>query len=223
MKIHRVCSFLTPVAGVLLAGLLVTPSHAREKLPLDTFFQPAAIARPQLSPDGSKIAFLVPVDQKMALGYIDRETQEANLVVRGTDENLMSFFWKGNDRLVFMADVGGNESFFIGATDLKGKKIIRIAESSESDDFNGSMAGILNPLKNDPKHIVVNGYFTQRRLAPGEFRNLEKGLFRCDITTGDRDRLFDSLDTRIAGYLIDEAGDYRGRMILVDDRIIYLV
>ncbi len=223
MKIHRVCSLLTPVAGGLLLGLLINSSHAQKKLPLDTFFQPAAIARPQLSPDGSKIAFLVPVEQKMALGYIDRKTQEANLVVRGTDENLLSFFWKGNDHLVFMADVGGNESFFIGATDLKGKKVIRIAESSESDDFDGSIAGILNPLKNDPKHIVVNGYFTQRRLAPGEFRNLEKGLFRCDITTGDRDRLFDSLDTRIAGYLIDEAGDYRGRMIQVDGRIIYLV
>lgn len=216
-------SFLTLVGFFSFLLSAVIPLTAQVKLPLDTFFQPAAVAQPKLSPDGTKIAFLVPLDQKMALGYIDRETQEANLIVRGKDESLLSYFWKGNDRLVFYADVGGNESFFIGATDLRGKKVIRIAESSESDALTGSVAGILNRLQNDPKHIVVGGAFTQRRLAPGEFRDLETGVFLCDVTNGDRDRIFDSFDTRIAGYLIDEEGKMRGRAILVGDEIRYLV
>lgn len=203
-------------AGSSVLGL-ASMATAGPKLPVEAFFQPPALARPQLSPDGSKIAFLFPVENKMALGYLDRETQEANMIVRGKDESILTFFWKGNERLVFTADVGGNESFFIGVTDLGGKKVRRIAESSETRTLMGSVAGLLNRLRNDPRHIVVGGAFTQRRLAPGEFRDYETGVFRLDVVNGDRDRLHDSLDRREVGYLIDEAGKLRGRLLLTNE------
>jgi len=208
------------LAGAGLAILvLASAAVARTTLPVEAFFQPPALARPLLSPDGSKIAFLFPVENRMALGYVDRKTEEASMIVRGTDESILTFFWKGNDRLVFTADVGGNESFFIGATDLSGKKVLRIAESAETDSLMGSIAGILNRLRNDPRHIIIGGAFTQRRLAPGEFRSYETGVFKLDVVTGDRDRLHDTLDRREVGYLIDEAGKLRGRVLLLNEEL----
>ena len=56
------------------------------------------------------------------------------MVLKGEDESLVSFFWKGNDRLVFLADVGGNESFFIGSSDLNGRSVLRLAESQRIED-----------------------------------------------------------------------------------------
>src|SRR5581483_2654224 len=96
----------------------------------------------------------------MALGLFDRATKQSRLILRGEDESIYSFFWKGNDRIVFEADVSGNESFFIGSTDLTGRHVLRLAESQRiEDNLVGTTAAIVDPLRGDPDHIVVSGYF----------------------------------------------------------------
>lgn len=129
-------------------------------IPVDEFFSLPNLRQPRLSPDGSKIAFLFPHEKKMALGIFDRATKQSRMIVRGEDESLHSFFWKGNDRLVFEADVSGNESFFIGSTDLTGKRVLRIAESQRiENNLTGDFAGIIDPLVLDPERIAVYGLF----------------------------------------------------------------
>jgi hypothetical protein len=141
---------MTPLAwfsrGGLIALAFVAVGYAADSklLPIDAFFGSPSVRQPRLSPDGAKIAFLFPHEKKMALGTFDRATKQSRMIVRGTDESLVSFFWKGNDRLVFTADVSGNESFFIGSTDVNGKQVLRIAESQRIDfNLTGDFAGIL--------------------------------------------------------------------------------
>lgn len=118
------------------------------------------VRQPRLSPDGTKIAFLFPHERKMALGVFDRATKESRMVLRATDESIYRFFWKGNDRIVFEADVAGNESFFIGSTDLTGKNVLRIAESQRiENNLTGDFAGLIDPLPLDPERIAVYGVF----------------------------------------------------------------
>ena len=159
------------LCGGLLAALIVAnlfsadspPPAAAPAAPIPTreqLFGLPNVRQPRLSPDGTKIAFLFPHEKKMALGVFDRATKESRLILRGQDESLHSFFWKGNDRLVFEADVSGNESFFIGSTDLTGKRVLRIAESQRLDNnLTGDFAGIIDALPNDPERIAVVGYF----------------------------------------------------------------
>ena len=59
------------------------------------------------------------------------------MILQATDESLFSFFWKGNERLVFTADYQGNESFFVGSTNLKGKRVIRIVETQRYERLTG--------------------------------------------------------------------------------------
>lgn len=118
------------------------------------------VRQPRLSPDGAKIAFLFPHERKMALGVFDRATKESRMILRATDESIYRFFWKGNDRIVFEADVAGNESFFIGSTDLSGKNVLRIAESQRiENNLTGDFAGLIDPLPLDPERIAVFGVF----------------------------------------------------------------
>jgi dipeptidyl aminopeptidase/acylaminoacyl peptidase len=142
---------------VLVAGAQ-TPSS-----PVPTraqFFAPPNVRQPRLSPDGSKIAFLFPHEKKLALGLFDRATKQSRMLLRGEDESLYAFFWKGNDRLVFEADVSGNESFFIGSTDLTGQHVLRIAESQRlENNLTGDYVGILDQLPLDPDRIGVRGFF----------------------------------------------------------------
>ncbi len=71
--------------------------------------------------------------------------------------------WKGNERLVFFADVGGNESFFVGATDLSGKRVIRIVESQIYEYPNSSFGGMISGMRFDENRLLVNGRFVDNR------------------------------------------------------------
>ena len=131
-----------------------------DPIPIESFFALPQIRQPRLSPDGSKIAFLFPQEKRMALGVFDRASKESKMILRGTDESIYRFFWKGNDRIVFEADVAGNESFFIGSTDLTGKRVLRIAESQRiENNLTGDFAGIVAALPADPERIGVIGFF----------------------------------------------------------------
>jgi dienelactone hydrolase len=136
----------------------VFAAEAPPPIPLKDFFGLPNVRAPKLSPDGKKIAFLFPHEQRLALGLFDRETKESRMILRGEDESLWLFFWKGNDRIVFEADVAGNESFFIGATDLTGRNIRRLAESQRlEDNLTGTFGLLVSPLPADPDRIMLAG------------------------------------------------------------------
>lgn len=159
-----------PTFGLTLFLSLLATIHAATPAPLptETFFGLPNIRQPRLSPDGTKIAFLFPHEGRLALGLLDRRTNEARLIVQGRDESLLGFFWKGNDRLVFYADVAGNESMFLAATDLSGKRVVRLAESQKREDsIAGATLVIEDELPQDPERILVRGFF-----APEETANL---------------------------------------------------
>jgi hypothetical protein len=150
------------------AGLHAAVSPAAEPIPAESYFGLPAVRAPRLSPDGKTIAFLFPLEGRMALGCFDRATGESRLILRGADESLQAFFWKGSDRLVFAADFQGNESFFIGSTDLSGRKVLRIVETQGQNFIGGSMGGIVDELASDPGNIVVEGVLRSTAPRPGE-------------------------------------------------------
>ena len=76
------------------------------------------------------------------------------MILRGADESIGAFFWKGDDRIVFYADYQGNESTFIGSTDLTGKKVLRIAETQPGEYVEGSTGGIVDGLRGRTGRVV---------------------------------------------------------------------
>ena len=164
----------------LLCSLFATAGHAEpvnQPVPLEAFFGLPTIRAPQLSPDGSKIAFLFPKEGKLALGLFMRKTGEGRIVLEGVNENVEFFFWKGNEHFVFGGDVGGNESSFVGVSDLSGKKITRLLESYNSGS-RGHIANIL-PLHSD--EIAVGEFGAQYTIRS---YNIKTRAYRY-IYTGD--------------------------------------
>jgi hypothetical protein len=154
---------LTALYLLLFAGSAARGAQPSQPLPtIEQLFGLPEVRQPRLSPDGKKIAFLFPHERRLALGVFDRASGASRMVLKGEDESLVSFFWKGNDRLVFLADVGGNESFFIGSSDLNGRSVLRLAESQRiEDNLVGNVANILDELPGDPQRILVAGYFAE--------------------------------------------------------------
>lgn len=186
---------------------------AEDRIPINQFFGLPAVSMPRLSPDGTKIAFLYPHEGRMALGLFDRATKESRMILRGTDDSIASFFWKGNDRIVFQADYQGNESYFIGSTDLMGRSVIRIAETQPTEYVAGSMGGIIDGLRHRPDHIVANGYFRPPEGVAGASSSSSGWVIaRLNV----RNRALSPLYTyeerdRIRHVVIDNAGVFRIR------------
>lgn len=148
---------------VLFGGTTSAPAETSTALvPLETFFSLPTIRDPQLSPDGTKLAFLFPKEGKLALGLFERKTSEGRIILEGVKENVEFFFWKGNDRIVFGGDVGGNESMFLGVTDLSGKKIQRVMESLDRGNIRGSFGGVFNEMKQSEDEMILGGFFIDK-------------------------------------------------------------
>jgi dienelactone hydrolase len=209
-----------PRLPALLAGLClaapISVSHAAEPAPTrpstEQFFSQPQVRQPRLSPDGTKIAFLFPENKKMALGLFDRATKESKMILRAPDESIHRFFWKGNDRIVFEADVAGNESFFIGSTDLTGKRVLRISESQRIDNnLTGDFAGIIDSLRNDPERIAVIGFFNGN-IDNSTFVGGTPVIARLNVRNRALSPLVEIKDTdRYASFTFDHQGAFRLR------------
>ena len=216
-------------AAAFLTGLLLVASQsflpAAESPPpppSDELFKLPQVRQPRISPDGTKIAFLFPHEKKMALGVFDRATKESKMILRGTDESIHQFFWKGDDRIVFRADVAGNESFFIGSTDLAGRHVLRIAESQRIDNnLTGDFAGIIGALPLDPDRIAVVGFFAGN-IDNATFVGGAPVIARLNVRNRGLSPLFELRDSdRYVKFVFDHRGALRLRSRLEGRSLIW--
>ncbi len=211
------------VLGGVLAAADTPPPAARPAPPtIEQFFGLPNVRQPRLSPDGKKIAFLFPHEKRMALGVFDRATNESRLILRGEDESIFSFFWKGNDRLVLDADVSGNESFFIGSTDLTGRKVLRLAESQRHEEgLTGTIANIIDAVPADPNRIVVSAFFADK-VDTTVIVGRSAVVAKVNVQNGARSPIFEFKESdRNVRLIADNTGALRVRGRLVQKDVVW--
>lgn len=166
-----------------------------ELIPRTTLFGNPDKASARISPDGTRIAFLAPVDGVLNVwvGPIS-DPEAAKPVTDDKKRGIRSYFWAfTNDHIIYLQDVGGDEDWHVYATNLKSNKTID-----------------LTPLENVAAQIqeVSN-------LHPGEIlvglndRNPQlHDIYRVDIETGTRTLVQEN--PGFMGFLTDD--QYRVRM-----------
>jgi dipeptidyl aminopeptidase/acylaminoacyl peptidase len=223
MKSGLTRTLLVAVLGTISAASCPAASEApADPLKIEDFFSAPLVRQPRLSPDGTKIAFLFPHEKKLALGVFDRATKESRMILRGTDESIARFFWKGNDRLVFEADVSGNESFFIGSTDLTGKNVVRLGESQRlENNLTGDFAHIIDPLTDDPDRIAALGIFAGN-IDNATFIGTAPVVARINVRNRGLSTLVELRDSdRFKDWVFDHRGVLRMRSRLEGGKIIW--
>lgn len=131
------------------------------ELPVETFFRKSNIAQLTFSPDGKRIACLVPFERRMNLAVIDLEKKTKNLLTNFKDNDVGSLLWANDDRLIFTKDTDGQEWSSVYAINRDGKDGVLLTggagEEGTTSASDRRFRGLLARLPKDPKNILVLG------------------------------------------------------------------
>lgn len=166
-----------------------------ELIPRTILFGNPDKAAARISPDGTRIAYLAPVDGVLNVwvGPID-DPSAAKPVTEDKKRGIRSYFWAfTNDHIIYLQDVGGDEDWHVYSTNLKTNKTID-----------------LTPLEGVAAQIQeVSHHFPTEILVGLNDRNPQlHDIYRVNIETGKREIVQEN--PGFMGFLTDD--DYKVRI-----------
>lgn len=188
----------------LLAALIGTTAQADRPalIPVEQFFSDPAIVAVKVSPGGHHVAFLAPIGKRIGVALMDLDSGKVEPLVSAGDENIKDFYWKGNDFVVYVADVGGNEAYAVQSINIKTRRITRLLESfgeNNEDRQGGNWGSVLDFWITNSKKIIVRGGRDEK--------STKAGTYEVDVSTGKRSEVgADPEDIRSRIKYFDNAG-----------------
>ncbi len=104
---------------------------AAKRIPLRDFFRNPERSGYQISPDGNWISFLAPYERRMNVHIIPRTGGDAKRVTSETTRDLAGYFWKSNDRIIYLRDKDGDENWHLYSVDRNGENHIDLTPFDE--------------------------------------------------------------------------------------------
>lgn len=191
VPIKKETALKTKTLTVLLASLLSGPALAAD-IPLRDFFRLPEQSNFTVSPDGKSVAFLSPWESRRNI-VVRRPGQPDKRVTAIKDRDLSGYFWKGNDRLVYVKDNAGDENFHLYSVDLKSGK------TRDLTPFPGVRAEIVDGLVDNDKQLLIS----LNKRNPEIF-----DVYRIDLQTGKL-TLEAENPGKVASWITDHKGNIR--------------
>ena len=162
-------------------------------LPMEDFFRNPDTAAFSISPDGTRLAFARPWEHRMNVYVREIATGVEKRITSATERDIAGFFWKGNSKIVYVQDAGGDENYHVYITDISG------GEARDLTPFEKVKAGILDDLEDDPVHMLID----MNKNNPEVF-----DVYRCNILTGELELIAEN-PGNITGWMTDHDGKLR--------------
>lgn len=101
------------------------PAYAENRpIPLEVLFGNPEKTSPQISPDGTKLSYLAPLNGVLNVWVRTLGTDDDRPVTHDTGRGIQSYFWMHDGRhLLYVQDVNGNENWCLYSVELDGGKI----------------------------------------------------------------------------------------------------
>ncbi|NCO69437.1 MAG: S9 family peptidase, partial [Acidobacteria bacterium] len=158
---------------VLTVLAIATSSFATPPplIPREVLFGNPVKASPQISPDGTHLAYLAPSDKGVLNVWVRTIGKEDDIQVSGdTYRGIRNFFWtEDSGRLLYRQDQGGDENFHVFLVDLA-SKVVR-----DLTPFQGIRAQGVMTDRTHPNELLVGLNLRDRRVFD---------MHRVDLTTG---------------------------------------
>ncbi len=179
---------LLPVVG---AGF--NPVNAASPIPLRDFFRNPEKSGYQISPDGNYLSFLQPYQNRMNIFVQNIKDQKITQVSFETARDIGGYFWKSNQRILYVKDFKGDENYHIVAVDRDGKNL------KDLTPFDGVRAQIIDSLEENENEMIIG--LNQRNKQVFD-------AYRLNVVTGEL-KLVAENPGNIAGWMTDHQGKIR--------------
>ncbi len=186
----QILSLLT--LALILFSCTQEPQKAPQT-PLEDFFRNPEKTAFQLSPNGEYFSYLAPWESRLNVFVQKTGADEAVRLTSETERDIAGYLWKGDNRLLFLKDTGGDENFQlygvnIDGSDLKGLTVFEQVRTTFIDD-----------LKEDEDEVIVG--LNKRDATVFD-------PYRLNVLTGDMTMLAEN-PGNIMGWMTDHDGKLR--------------
>ena len=119
-------------------------------IPRETIFGNPEKADPQISPDGSRMAYLAPLDSVLNVWIGASNTDDYVPITRDTDRGVRLYFWAHDGRhILYLQDKGGDENWRLYKVDLESAEVVDLTP------FEKVQTQIIGRDKRKPHEILV--------------------------------------------------------------------
>jgi dipeptidyl aminopeptidase/acylaminoacyl peptidase len=139
-----------PSLLVMLLSLFMNCTTETALIPMEDFFKNPQQAYFQISPDGKYISFTKPFERRMNIFVQAIGSEKITRITSVTDRDIWSYWWKGNNRLLYRQDFGGDENFHIFGVDPDGGNL------TDLTPFEGVKADIVDDMPDHDTDILVS-------------------------------------------------------------------
>jgi len=173
---NRYLIVLTVFLGFVACQPAVTKAP---KIAMEDFFRNPEKTAFRLSPNGEYFSYLAPWESRLNVFVQKVGADSAVRITSETARDIAGYLWKGNNRILFLKDTGGDENFQLygvntDGTELKGLTVFEKVRTELIDDLKDVEGEIIvglnkrNPQVFDPFRLnVLTGEMTQLAENPG--------------------------------------------------------
>lgn len=139
-------------------------------IPLQNFFINPEITGYQISPDGTKFAFLKSYNNRMNIFVQDVGTNEVRRITDSTTRDIRQYSWKNDQTIIYAQDNNGDENYHIYTTN------IQTGVARDITPFPDTRTKIINSLPDNEQEILI----VSNQRNPTIF-----DVYRLNVITGD--------------------------------------
>jgi dipeptidyl aminopeptidase/acylaminoacyl peptidase len=123
MRLRTRPLFLLLVASALASPLAAQPKVSTQLIPREVLFGNPERANPQISPDGTQVAYLAPVNGVLNVWIRTLGKTDDRAVTADKKRGIRRFLWQyDSQHILYTQDVGGDENWRLYQTDIASKQ-----------------------------------------------------------------------------------------------------
>jgi len=165
-----------------------------EKIPLEDFFKNPSYSKCKISPDGEKISFMRPWQNRMNI-YIRNINEEIPVrLTSATQRDIPNYFWANSQRIIYVQDKGGDENYQLYAVNIDGSDFKNLTPMENVKII------IVDFLIGDEDHILIGTNQRNKQLFD---------IYRLNINDGEY-----QLSAKNPGNLTHWLSDHNGNLRL---------
>ena len=163
------------------------------EVPLKDFFKNPEKTGYQISPDGNYFSFLAPWESRLNIFVQKIGDKDAVRITSAKERDITSYFWKGNNKIMYLQDKAGDENFKLYSVNKDGSDLKLLTPEDKV------RAGIVDDLEDIDDYMLIS---TNER-NPQAF-----DVYRLNVNTGERKMIAEN-PGNIMGWITDHDGKLR--------------